>query len=461
MSAKGVTFHDKPPVNGREMTADDIGWSFCRIIGVGYGFDEPTPYRGTGTYYFFDKIYSTDKYTLVFEFSKPVFDIQDTIANMYGEVHPKELIEVLGDRAFEDWKNAIGTGAFMMEDYVAGTGGSVVRNPNYWGYDERHPDNRLPYLDRIKILIIQDSSTANAALRTGKINTIGGLNWEIGEQMMKTNPELQYRMALGTSWGVRARVDVKSFDDIRVRKALNMAIDRELIAKTHYGGHVKGTPVCMTSEKLTGYCPLYEDWPEDIQEGYVYDPEGAKALLAEAGYPNGFKTNVVISSYGDLDLAQIFQAMFQDVGIDMEINVVEGAVFGDYVYRNKKHDQMSWEWFAWTSSPMRPFTLFHSINLYNTQLIDGLVYDEMYEKEIWEEPEPVISPAEFENRLMEKVKALNIYVMSNYWIVSGPPSVTYTFWQPWLKGYSGEFGRCALSYSRVWIDQAVKSKILV
>lgn len=256
------------------------------------------------------------------------------------------------------------------------------------------------------------------------------------------------------------RVDTKPFDDIRVRKAMNMALDRELIAQTHYGGNVEGTPVSMTSEALTGYCPLYEDWPEDIKAGYVYDPEGAKALLAEAGYPNGFKTNVVISSSGDLDLCQIMQAMFKDIGVDMEINVMEGTVFSDYVYRNKKHDQMSWEWFAWMSSPMRPFMLYHSINMYNTQMINDPVYDEMYEKALWTPDEPVISPAEYENRLMENVKALNMHVMSNYWFVSAPPSITYTFWQPWLKGYSGEGGRTTLSWSRVWIDQAVKSEIL-
>lgn len=85
---KGVHFQYVSPVNGRELTADDVGWTFSRIIGCGYGFTEPTPYRGTGTYYYFKNIYSTDKYTLVFEFSKPTFDYQDTALNMYGMVQP-------------------------------------------------------------------------------------------------------------------------------------------------------------------------------------------------------------------------------------------------------------------------------------------------------------------------------------------------------------------------------------
>ncbi len=456
---KGVKFHDKAPVNGREMTADDVGWTFCRIIGVGYGFDKPTPYRGTGTYYFFDKIYSTDKYTLVFEFTKPVFDIQDTIANAYGQVHPKEVIEVLGERAFEDWKNQIGTGPWMMKDYVTASGGQVVRNPNYWGYDERFPDNQLPYMDGIKVLLIPDSSTAYAALRTGKIDTLPNVNWEIGEQLLSSNPHLKYIAALGSAYGLRPRVDVEPYDDIRVRKALNMAIDRETIAASFYGGHVDGIPLAMTSA-VHGYYEPYTEWPQDVQDGYMYDPEGAKALLAEAGYPNGFKTSVTIGSTSDLDLCQIFQDMLSDVGIEMEINVVEATVFYSYVNRNRQHEQMAWDYFAWGFSPMRPFTLFYSTNVRDNQNIDDPTYDEMYEKEVWTSDEPIISSAEYEQRLMNKVKALNQYIVSQYWIVPGPQSFTYSFWQPWIMGYSGEIGRCQLSWSRVWIDEDVKMEIV-
>jgi peptide/nickel transport system substrate-binding protein len=430
------------------------------MIGVGYGFDSPTPYRGTGTYFYFDKIYSTDKYTLVFEFSKPTFDIQDTIANMYGTAHPKEVIEVYGDRAFEDWKNQVGTGPFILKDYVAGSSGTLIKNDNYWDYDERFPENRLPYIDNVKILIIPDSSTAYAALRTGKIETLPNVNWEIGKQLLSSNPHLKYIAAKSSAYGLRPRVDVEPFDDINVRKALNMAIDRETIAATFYGGNVDGIPVAMTSQDLGGYYESYTEWPQDVQDGYMYDPEGAKALLAEAGYPNGFKTSVTIGSTSDLDLCQIFQAYLAEVGIEMDIDVVESTVFSDYVNRNRKHEYMAWDYFAWTFSPMRPFTIFYSENVRDNQNIVDPVYDEMYLKEVWEEGEPLISSEEYQQRLMDKVHALNQHIVSHYWIVPGPPSFTYIFWQPWLKGYSGENGRCALNYSRCWIDEDLKKEIL-
>jgi peptide/nickel transport system substrate-binding protein len=379
---------------------------------------------------------------------------------MYGQVHPKEVIEEYGERAFEDWKNQVGTGPYILKDYVTGTGGTLVRNDNYWDYDERFPENKLPYLDTVKILIIPDSSTAYAALRTGKIDTQANVNWEIAEQLLKSTPYLKYRTALGSSYGLRPRVDVKPFDDIRVRKALNMAIDRETIAATFYGGNVEGIPVAMTSPDLGDYYQSYTEWPADIAEGYMYDPAGAKALLAEAGYPSGFQTNVVIGSTSDLDLAQIFKAMLADVGIEMEINVVESTVFSSYVNTNRKHDQMAWDYFAWNFSPMRPFTLFYSQNVRDNQNIVDPVFDAMYEKEVWTDAEPVISSAEYESRLIQKVRDLNQYIVSQYWIVPAPQSFTLSFWQPWLMGYSGEIGRCALNFSRCWIDQDMKKELL-
>jgi ABC-type transport system substrate-binding protein len=159
-------------------------------------------------------------------------------------------------------------------------------------------------------------------------------------------------------------------------------------------------------------------------------------------------------------LCQIFQAYLAEVGIEMEINVVEATVFSDYVNRNRKHEQMAWDYFAWTFSPMRPFTIFYSENIRDNQNIVDPVYDEMYLKEVWEEGEALISSEEYEQRLMDKVHDLNQYIVSQYWIVPGPPSFTYSFWQPWLKGYSGENGRCALNFTRCWIDEDLKKEIV-
>ena len=82
-------------------------------------------------------------------------------------IYPPEVIEEHGDA--QDWRNLVGTGPYMLTDWVKDSSVTYTKNPNYWGYDEKFPENRLPYLDEVKSLIIPDSSTLLAALRTGKI----------------------------------------------------------------------------------------------------------------------------------------------------------------------------------------------------------------------------------------------------------------------------------------------------
>jgi len=82
-----------------------------------------------------------------------------------------EAVKMWGD--VNDWHHAIGTGPFILKDFVSGSAATLVSNPNYWGYDERYPQNKLPYIDTLKVLIIPDQATALAALRTGKVDVIG------------------------------------------------------------------------------------------------------------------------------------------------------------------------------------------------------------------------------------------------------------------------------------------------
>jgi peptide/nickel transport system substrate-binding protein len=454
---KGVYFHDKAPVNGRELTADDIGYTCARLMGIGYGFTEGSPYVAIGQYSYFENVYSTDKYTLVIEFNQARFDFQDTFPRM---AYPPEIIEQYG--SYEDWKNMIGTGPWIMQDYVVASSGTVVRNPNYWGYDERYPENKLPYADGIKVLIIPDNSTAYAALRTGKIDVISNVDWEQGQSLLETYPELQYKASQGMSYakGLRPRVDVKPFDDIRVRKAINMAIDRKTIAETYYGGFVDPGPFGIISPLLPDFNTPYTEWPEEVQEGYTYTPEGAKALLAEAGYSNGFNTSVHISTAEDLDLCQIFKGMLSEVGIDMEIKVVESTVFSSYVNTNRKHDQMAWDSCThWSSSPMRGFQLFYSKSYRDNQNIQDPVLDAIYERSIWKEGEASITMDEANERLIAQIKEMDMRIISQFWLVPSVPGFSYTLWQPWFKGYSGEPGRCALNYMGCWVDEELKSTI--
>ena len=135
----------------------------------------------------------------------------------------------------DDWHHAIGTGPFILTDYVSGSSAQLVKNPNFWAYDERYPQNKLPYINSIVYLIIPDTATALAALRTGKIEAVDGLLASDAKNLNKTNPEiLQVTYPPMAGHSLDLRNDLKPFNDIRVREAMQMAIDLPTIAKTYY-----------------------------------------------------------------------------------------------------------------------------------------------------------------------------------------------------------------------------------
>jgi peptide/nickel transport system substrate-binding protein len=109
----------------------------------------------------------------------------------FGIFHyPPETVAKYGD--MKDWQNAVGTGPFMLTDYVSGSSITFARNPDYWMKDPLHPQNQLPYVDGVKLLIIPDTSTALSALRTGKLDVMEAVVWDDTVSLKKTSPDLQY-----------------------------------------------------------------------------------------------------------------------------------------------------------------------------------------------------------------------------------------------------------------------------
>ena len=106
-----------------------------------------------------------------------------------GDVEEPEAVEKWGN--LDDWHHAIGTGPFILKDFVSGISATLVKNPNYWGYDERYPQNKLPYIDtRQGISSYLMNAAALAALRAGKIDVIDHISAAQAQEMRKTNPEI-------------------------------------------------------------------------------------------------------------------------------------------------------------------------------------------------------------------------------------------------------------------------------
>lgn len=125
----------------------------------------------------------------------------------------------------QDWRNAVGTGPWILKDYVEGSSLKYEKNPYYWGHDERFLKNQLPYADTLTVLNIQDLATRLAALRTGKIDFVDGINLQQAQTLAESNPELkQARIPFINTYGINMNIREAPFNDIRVREAMQMAL---------------------------------------------------------------------------------------------------------------------------------------------------------------------------------------------------------------------------------------------
>ncbi len=446
---KGIRWQNIPPANGREFTASDVEFSWHRMLGLGSGYTKPSPTYSMTQYQLIKSITATDKYTVVFKLSEPSYNtLRELLDNATaGNIVNREAVQQWGD--LNDWKRAVGTGPFILKDYVASSSVSYVKNPDYYMYSEWYPQDKLPYADKIKLLVIPEISTALAAMRTGKIDLAEEVPWEQAVALAKTNPEMQEVTCPLNGYSISMRVANAPFTDIRVRKALQMAIDLKAIAATLYGGLVPPTPYGAIGPSITGYYTPFEKWPKEIQDEYTYNPQKAKQLLAEAGYPNGFKTNIVLPSNWDMDLAQIIKSYFKDVGVDMEIKVVDSTTYVSMT-RALKHDQLADQYIGEIYPPLISIASRYTGHRSNLGGISDKVYDAMYDK-----ANVSLDPEEQRKLMIEA----NDYLIAQHWTVSILPRVVYSIYQPWFKGYSGEAYLGGTHYARFWIDQTIKKSM--
>ena len=169
---EGVRWHDKAPMIGRELTAQDVVYNFHRYTGSGSGFTEASAVAAPLVAIPFESITATDDSTVVFKLTQPKVDSPVLIlTNWYALILPPEVIEQHGD--LTDCDNMVGTGPYMLTEWVEGSSITYSKNPDYWDFDEKYPENRLPYIDQINRLIMPEPATQLAALRSGRLDFVG------------------------------------------------------------------------------------------------------------------------------------------------------------------------------------------------------------------------------------------------------------------------------------------------
>ena len=458
---QGVNWQNKAPMNGREFTADDVVFNFHRYLGLG-DFTEagPSTYSGAGNFISipFESVTATDKWTVVMKLKEPNLTALELILNDRAvAILPPEVIEQHGE--YQDWRNLVGTGPFMVTDVVEESSITWTKNPDYWGYDEKYPQNRLPYVDQLRRLVIPEEGTMMAALRSGKLDfrMFAPSDIDSLESLQRTNPEIGvYTIYFRSSDSFAPNHRVPPFDDINVRRALQMALDNETVAGTYWKGWADPTPHGLVG--LQGYFIPFEEWDEEVKQYYRYDPEAAEKLLDEAGYPRGadgirFKAALNYTESASLDFAEIASAYWAEIGVDFEI--APGSSSAEYTERigsgtwEGMHSQIAGAAYA----PLLMASWYHSDGALNRGGSQWPEMDAMVDAAL------AATTNEEQKRLM---KELDMYAIEKHWLIWVPKTPFIHYAQPWVIGYSGEFPNALgqsetyTVFARLWIDSELK-----
>lgn len=300
-------FHLRPDVkfhNGRTLVASDVKFSFERIKNP----DVASPW--SSQLELIESIETPDDSTVVVHLSKPFGAFMSTIASTWAAIVPPEEVEANGDLQ----RVMVGTGPFMLDEYVEETRTVLKANPDYF--------EGAPLVDGITYMIIPDEAARLAALRTGEIHmsalsnaaSAGLAARSEGVSVASQQTTDYYLLGLNTKR--------KPFDDVRVRQALSLAIDRQgIVDSVFFGEGLVSGPIVPTLGK----------WSVPPEELPFYQPdiEKAKALLAEAGYPDGFETTITASPRFPefTSIALVIQNQLKQIGVTATLDQVEWGTF--------------------------------------------------------------------------------------------------------------------------------------
>lgn len=447
---KGIMWQEKPGVmKAREFVADDIVYSMNRL---------KSSRKATPHYYdFIDRLEAKDRYTVIAHLKGWNAEWPYYIGyGYYDGIQSPEQEKAPGGGA--QWTNACGTGPFMLEEYKSGHSTIYKKNVNYWDSDIIHGQKyKLPLLDKVVSMFIKDPSTQLTALRTGKLDMVMRLSDREMKELKKTTPELIWSKYLDiNSSYIALRMDRKPFNDVRVRRAINMAIDRNKLATTFSGGESERVMIPYPPSAKTVYTSL-DKLPPTARELFTYNPEKAQKLLVQAGYPDGFSFKCTYggSNSETIDYLSMIAAQLLKVGVIMELDVMNYA--SALSKMTKKVHENGYLISATQGTPLAFIRkTFLTGQTWNASMMSDPHIDKTWNR--------LATDATLKQQQRDdELKKLGIYIMEQAPMIFLDSAYNYCARWPWVKNYYGELRvgahRVSPIIARIWIDQELKKKM--
>jgi peptide/nickel transport system substrate-binding protein len=314
---QGVKFHNLPPVNGREMTAEDVKYSYELL-------KDKSGYSNRAV--LVKEVQVLDRYTVRFHLKlpDPVFYL-NVVNSLSPVIVPREAVEAPGGLA----THPVGTGAFMLTEFIPGEGALLVKNPDYFLRDK--DGRQLPYVDAIRLVFTRDAATESALFRAQRLDVMRVSTLDTLFELIKTVPDLGLYRIPSLGWGdygVTLALDKAPYNDVRVRQALSMAINRDVVAEViNRGDAALYGPFPWV---MAGYTKREHYTYENLGPNYQYNPKRARELLAEAGHPNGFDMVVEWAEFQGFifgEFVQVLARSFEDVGLRVKLKQMDSATW--------------------------------------------------------------------------------------------------------------------------------------
>jgi peptide/nickel transport system substrate-binding protein len=316
---RGVRWHSKPPVNGRELTADDVKFTYERFLAMPANGNRPVLHM-------IERIDVIDRHSVRFTLKEPNAWFLDALAATSTWLVAKECVDRFGD--LKKVESVVGTGPWVLERWEPNVRIVYTRNPHYFVPG-------LPYADGVEIVLDRDPSSRLASWLGGKLDF--GPEFQMVVRRLDLDVARRQKPGLQTAeypWPVMGltgfKLDQAPFKDLRVRHALSRATSLADIFDSNafsVGQYVAQAVVPASMGEWS--IPLDQLGPEGRKD-YQHDTAEAKRLLATAGYPRGFKTTVdTTAGFGPdfMDYIQVLVRNWKDAGIEAQLNIKEYGAF--------------------------------------------------------------------------------------------------------------------------------------